>query len=451
VFRFLVRHRTTITLLGVFVLFFGLWSYRDLPRENFPEIKIPIIMVSTPYVGVSPADVEALITTKLESELASLTDVRKMTSSSSEGFSLVAIEFEPEVDLTEALQKVRDRVNRARTKLPEDAEEPTVQEVSFSNFPILLVTLTGPDEVKLKKIAENLEDVLTRVPGVLGVDIAGGRKRQVRVQVDPDRLGHYGLSLNDVIGAIGSENVNIPGGTVTVGEGSFLLRTPSEVLDPRELERVALKRIGDRPVFLTDVARVVDGFEERQTVSRMTGESSVTLAVKKRTGANVLQMAQGVKAAVLAESARWPAGVEHHILSDQSEDIEIMVADLENNIIAALLLVVGIVLLAMGPRPAFFVALSIPLSMAATFVSLGTLGYTLNTVVLFSLVLALGMLVDNAIVVVENIYRHLEMGKTSVEAAIDGVEEVFWPVTGSTLTTVAAFLPLIWWTRCSGR
>lgn len=449
--RFFVRHRTTVTIIGLFVLLFGLWSYRTLPRENFPEIKIPIVLVTTPYVGVSPSDVEALITNKIEAELASLSDLRNLTSSSAEGFSLVAVEFEPEVDLTEALQKVRDRVNKARPKLPEDAEEPSVQEVSFSNFPIMLVTLTGPDEVQLKAVAEDLEDVLGRVSGVLGVDISGGRDRMIRVQVDPGRLGHYGLSLNDVTGAIGNENINIPGGTVTVGDGTFLLRTPSEILDPRQLERVALKRVGDRPVFLADVARVVDGFEDRQTWSRLSAQPSVTLAVKKRTGANVLEMADGVRAAVAAEATTWPEGVGFEILSDQSEDIEIMVADLENNIIAAVLLVVGIVLLVMGARPAMFVALSIPLSMAGTFIALGGFDYSLNTVVLFSLVLALGMMVDNAIVVVENIYRHLEMGKTSVEAAIDGTNEVFWPVTGSTATTVVAFLPLIWWTGVMGQ
>lgn len=450
--RFLVHHATTVVILALSMLLFGYVSYASLPRENTPDIKIPIVLVSTPYIGVSPADVEGLVTIKLEAELASLTDVKKMTSSSAEGLSIIAIEFEPEVDIDDALQKVRDRVSRAAPKIPEDAEDPIVQEINFSNFPILLVTLSGgADEVGLKQIAERLQDKLKRVGGVLDAELTGGRERQLRVQVDPARLAYYGLSLDDVMGAVASENVNIPGGTITSGRGTFLVRTPTEFTTAAQIERIAVKRVGDRPVMLSDVGRVLDDFEDRATYSRMDGTPSVTLAVKKRTGANILAVASEVKALVAAEAAGWPAGVHHAVLSDQSTDIELMVSDLENNIIASLILVVLVVLVFMGLRSAFFVSLTIPLSMLGSFLVLDALDFTLNTVVLFSLVLALGMLVDNGIVVIENIYRHYEMGKDRMRAAIEGTEEVFWPVLGSTATTVAAFFPLVFWSGILGQ
>lgn len=450
--RYAIRHPTTIVVLTLLTFIFGLVSYRALPRENFPDVKIPVVLVTTPYIGVSPSDVEALITTKIESELASLTDMKRLASSSAEGISIVSIEFEPEVDIQDALQKVRDRVARAKPKLPEDAEDPTVQEISFSNFPIMLVTLSGAvDESVLKRTAEDLDDELTRVPGVLDVDVSGGRNRQIRVQVNPERLASYGLSMDDVLGAIATENINIPGGTITEGRGTFLVRTPSEILDPRALERIALKRVGDRPVFVTDVAQVVDDFEDRLTYSRKNGLSSVTLAVKKRSGANILEVAGGVKAMVAERAATFPAGVSYEILADASEDIELMVADLENNIASALVLVIGCVVLLMGLRAATFVAMSIPMSMFGTYIVLDALDYSLNTIVLFTLVLALGILVDNAIVVVENIYRHLELGKDRMQAALDGTHEVLWPVVGATATAVLGFFPLIFWKGVMGQ
>lgn len=446
-------HAATTVFLAIFCVFvFGWSSYQGLPRESAPDIDIPVVVVSTPYIGVSPEDIEGLVTIPIENELASLTDVKRMNSSSAEGVSIVSIEFEPEVNISDALQKVRDRVQKAKPKLPADAEEPSVSEISFSDIPILLVTLAGGvDEQQLKRLAEDLEDDVGRIPGVLEADVTGGRKRQIQVLVYPERLAAYGLSLDDVSNAISGENVNIPGGNLTVGSGTFLLRTPGEFDHPRQLESVAVKRVGDIPVFLTDVARVVDDFEDRTTYSRMGGEPSVTLSVKKRSGANILAVADAVKALVEDRSQTWPAGVTFQVLGDQSRDIEQMVAELQNNIITALLLVVGVIFLFMGVRNSMFVAVSIPLSMFMAFLVIGVVGFTLNMVVLFSLILALGMLVDNAIVVVENIYRHVEMGKAPMVAAVDGTNEVAIAVAASTATTVAAFLPLAFWTGIMGQ
>lgn len=451
--RFIVHHATTVILAVLCVFVFGLSSYLSLPRESQPDIDIPVVIVTTPYVGASPEDLEGLVTIPLENELASLTDVKSMKSSSAEGVSVVSIEFEPEVDIDSALQKVRDRVSRARSDLPSDVEEPTVSEISFSDIPVLLVNLSGEDvdEQDLKKLAEDLEDEIKRIPGVLEAEVTGGREREIHVDVDPARLSYYALALYDVTDAIKAENVNIPGGEITTGRATFLLRTPGEFTEPKQVAQVAVKRVGDRPVFVRDLATVRDTFEDRKTYSRMDGRPSVTVSVKKRSGSNILEVAENVKALVASKAETWPAGVHYRITGDQSENIEDMVIELQNNIITALILVVGVLLLFMGVRNSLFVGLAIPLSMLLSFLVLDGLGFTLNMVVLFSLILALGMLVDNGIVVVENIYRHVEMGKDLTTASIDGTEEVAIAVLASTATTIAAFFPMVFWTGIMGQ
>lgn len=447
----LVDHATTIFLAVVCLFVAGLLAYIDLPRESNPDITIPVVLVSTPYVGVSPEDIEGLITIPLENELAGLRDVKVMKSTSAEGVSIVSIEFEPDVVIEDALQKVRDGVAKAKPKLPEDAEDPSVQEISFSDIPIVLVTIAGDvDEAVLKELADRMEESATRIPGVLDANVTGGVEREISVEVYPERLAHYGLALYDITGAISDENVNIPGGTVSTGDSNVLLRVPGEFTSVEQIENVAVKRVGDRPVFVRDLARVVDGTAERKTFSRMNGRPSVTLSVTKRAGANILEVAQAVKDLAAEQSKGWPDGVSFRVLGDQSEGIEISVTDLQNNIITALILVVGVIVFFMGVRNSLFVAISIPLSMLGSFLVLSVLGFTLNMVVLFSLMIALGMLVDNAIVVVENVYRHNELGREPREAAIRGTEEVAIPVAASTATTVAAFLPMVFWPGIMG-
>lgn len=448
----LVHRRALVYLLVACIILFGSITYLGLPREAQPDVKIPVVMVSTPYVGVSPEDVESLVTVPLETELAGLKNLKKLSSTSAEGVSIVTLEFEPEVVIEEALQRVRDRVSRARSKLPGDLEESDVREISFSDMPVLIVSIAGPiDEQDLKLLGEKLEDDVSRLPGVLEARLSGGRKRQIRVYVDGTRLAHYGLSLDDVQGAIANENVNIPGGEVVTGSASFLIRVPGEVQVAEDLEAIAIKRVGDRPVFIRDVGRVVDGFEDRSTYARMNGNPAVSLSVTKRTGQNILQIADAVKAITAEHAGRWPEGVSYRILGDQSKFVADMVSDLENNIISALILVVGVIMFVLGVRNSLFVALTIPLSMLISFAVISALGMTLNMMVLFALILALGMLVDNGIVLVENIYRHAEEGEDIVTASINGTREVAMAVTASTLTTVAAFFPLLFWSGIMGQ
>ncbi len=448
----IVRNRATVYLLVACAFIFGGITYASLPREAQPDVKIPVVLVTTPYIGVAPADIESLVTVPLETELAGLKGVKKMSSTSAEGASIISLEFEPDVVIEDALQRTRDRVSRARSKLPEDAEDTSIREISFSDFPVLIVTLAGPvDEQQLKSLGEKLEDEVSRVPGVLEAKLSGGQKRQLQVLVDAARSNHYRLALGDVVGAVAAENVNIPGGELKTGSASVLIRVPGEVGLASELESVAIKRVGDRPVFVRDVARVVDGFEDRQTYARMSGRPAVSLSVTKRIGANVLEVASAVKAVVRTQAAGWPKGVTYRVLGDQSKFVGDMVSDLENNIVSALILVVGVILLFLGLRNSLFVAITIPLSMLISFIVIWAFGMTLNMIVLFSLILALGMLVDNGIVLVENIYRHAEEGEDIVTASINGTREVAIAVAASTLTTVAAFLPLAFWDGIMGQ
>ncbi len=448
----LIRFRAPVLLVVLCIFAMGLFNYVNLPRESFPEIDIPTVMVTTPYVGVAPEDIESLVTVPLENELSGLTDLKKMSSTSAEGVSLIMLEFEPEVTIEDKLQRVRDRVSRASNKLPEDAEDTEVQEISFDRFPIMIVALSGPvDEEVLKELGEKLEDEVNRIDGVLEAELSGGQTRQIRVQVDPLRLTHYKLSLNDVIGAIASENVNIPGGDVKAGDANFLVRVPGDFETAPEIEKVAIKRIGDRPVFVGDIATVVDGFEDRSSYSRVNGHSAVTLAVSKRAGSNILEIADEVKRLTAEAEKTWPEGVTARIVGDQSRDIRMMVSELENNVITALILVVSVIVFFMGARNSFFVAFAIPLSMLLGIIAISAFGMTLNMIVLFSLILGLGMLVDNAIVLVENIYRHVEAGKSLRLASIVGTKEIAMAVAASTATTVAAFLPLVFWTGIMGQ
>ncbi len=448
----ILRNWVAVLLMVVCVTIVGLATYLALPRESFPDVDVPVVLVTTPYIGVAPEDVESLITIPIENELSDLNDVKKMGSTSAEGVSIISLEFEPEVVIEDALQRVRDRVNRARSDLPEDAEDTDIREVSFSDVPIMIVTIFGDtDEEELKRLGERLEEEAGRIDGVLEAVLTGGRTRQIRVQVDPNRLSHYGFGLGDVTSAIQDENVNIPGGDVAAGDANFLVRVPGEFEDPQELEGVAIKRAGGRPVFIRDVARVVDGFEDRESYARVNGQPAVTVAIKKRSGANILEIADSVKALVAEHAATWPEGVEWRVVGDQSGDIADMVSELQNGVILALVLVVLVILFFMGARNSLFVAFAIPLSMLMAIVFIGIFGMTLNMMVLFSLILGLGMLVDNGIVIVENIYRHVEEGKSLFNASVTGVGEVGWAVAASTATTVAAFAPMIFWPGIMGQ
>ena len=441
-----VANRVSMASLIAIVALIGGLSYRSIPKEASPEITIPMISITTVYPGVSPKDMETLVTRVLEDELNQVPEIVELTSTSDMGISSVTAEFDADMDMDAALQKVRDRVDLARPELPADAEDPSVAEFNMADFPIMQVNIAGEyGLVRLKELAEAVQDRLEQIPSILEVRLSGGLERVVRVDVDLSRLKFYNLAFDDVIDAIRSENVTIPGGSIEVGALDFLVRVDGEFDDTGIIEDIVVLMKNGRPIYVRDVATVDFGFEDRRSYARLDGAPVVTLDIIKRSGRNIIETADAVKAMIATMAPTFPPTTNVKITSDQSDQIRTMVSSLENNIISGLILVVAVLLFFLGVRNASFVGLSIPLSMLLSFIVMKGLGITLNMVVLFSLILALGMLVDNAIVVVENIYRHLEAGFDRFEAARRGAGEVALPVITSTLTTVGAFLPLLFW------
>lgn len=441
-----IAHKTSVFVLLFIVVVGGLVAYSQLPVESFPQIKQPVVIVAAPYLGVAPSDMETLIAKPIEDRIAEITKVKKLTSSSVEGYTNVIVEFEPDIDIDDAVRKVREKVDLAKQDLPNDLEEPLVQEINFENIPIMLVSIVGNQSlVRLKEIAENIQDKVDQVPGILDVDIVGGLENEVKVNLNPARLQYYGLGVEDVLDAIREENITIPGGTMKSSNLKWTVRIPGEFDTINELTEIVVKAKNNYPIYMRDVAEVLFGYKEQENYSRLDGRPSVTLSILKRSGENIIAISDAVKNILEIESKNFPGGTQYVILADQSKEIRSMVSDLENNIIAGLILVFAILYFFMGPRTGLIVGVAIPLSMLISFVVLSMLGYTLNMIVLFSLILALGMLVDNAVVIVENIYRHHDEGKGLLQSAKEATQEVGMPVITSTITTLFAFLPMIFW------
>ena len=447
-----LKRQVTVLTLMVFILIAGIYCYITLPRENFPDITIPYVFVTTTYEGVAPEDMEELISIPIERKLKGISDVEEIRSTSAEGISTVAVKFLPSVDIDDALQKVRDKVDLAKKDLPGDLpDDPVLQEVNFSDLPVIRVVLSGPFSLRrLQKFAEDMEDRLESIPGVLDASLSGGLEREIHVEFDLDRVGAYRVPFSSLINAVSKSNVNMPGGSMDIGQAKYLVRVPEDFQDPAEIfSIVAFVRDG-KPVYLRDVAFIRDSHKDPLTRSRINGVKSVTLAIQKRSGDNIVEVTDQVKAIVGEMKLLLPPTLKIDLTSDMSNDVRLMVADLENNILSGLILVVAVILLFIGGRSAIFVALAIPYSMFITFILLAAFDVTLNMVVLFSLILALGMLVDNGIVIVENIYRHIQQGMSRKEAALTGANQVAWPVITSTATTLGAFMPMLFWPGIMG-
>ncbi|MBN1276127.1 MAG: efflux RND transporter permease subunit [Deltaproteobacteria bacterium] len=447
-----VKKSTAVVVLTVCIIIAGITSYYSMPRESAPDIPIPYVFISTVYPGVAPLDIEQSITIPIEKKLKGLEGVKNITSSSVEGASSIVIEFITGTDIDEVVTKTKDKVDMAKGELPSDLEDdPVVSEVNISEMPILVLSMSGTvGLVRIKDLAEDLSDEIEAVPGVLEAEITGGLEREIRVEPDPSRLAYYGLSIVELQAVIANENRNTSGGGIRMGDGRFQLRVPGEFETPDEIYGLVVGTHEGHPVYLKDVAKVVDGFKEETGRSRLNGKPAVNIQVKKRTGENILEIVDKVDEIIENQSRHWPAGTEITKLMNEAKDVRMLVEDLENNIITGLLLVIFVLFFAMGMRNAILVSMAIPFSMFLSFIVLYALGITLNMVVLFSLTLALGMLVDNAIVIVENIFRYMEQGVPKIQAAVRATQEVAMPVAASTLTTVAAFFPLLFWPGIMG-
>ncbi len=464
-----IDYRTSIVVLTVILSIGGLISYGTIPKESFPSIEFPNIIVTTVYPGASPDDIESLITQHVEREIQSVNGIKEIRSTSTEGVSSIVVEFNPDVSIEDALQKVRDKVDLAKPDLPTDAEEPIVSEIDLQELPIMNINLAADYPLtRLKEVADDLADEIESIPAILDVTTVGALEREVQVNVDLTRLQGYNLTFDDIVAALQSENINLPGGSVDVDRVNYLVRVNGEFERPSDIDNIVVDTPDGRPVYVRDLADIDFGFKDRATYSRLKvlqledefgnltpleGRATetlpvISLGVKKRSGDNILDAAKEVEATLAAFPL--PSGTRYEITGDQSEAVQVMVKDLENNIISGLLFVVAVLLFFLGVRNSFLVGIAIPLSMFIAFILLQTLGYTLNFVILFSLIIALGMLVDNAVVIVENIYRFRESGYSRFEAAKQGTAEVAMPVVASTATTVAAFAPMLFWPGIMG-
>lgn len=440
-----VNNKVTIYILALIIIIAGIFSYVTIPKEAAPSITIPYVFVSTLYFGVSPQDMENLVTQEIEKEVKSINDVKEISSISQESFSSVVIEFNPDVKIEDALQKVRDKVSVAKTNMPTDIEEPVITEVNFSELPMLYVNLSGNVGLaKLKEVGDNLSDKIEGISGVLSAEVTGGLEREVKINVDADRLKYYNLGFTDIINTINSENQNVPGGSVDIGESGYLVRVPGEFEDPENLQDLIVKSDDEQPIYVRDVAEVIYGYKDRTSYSRQNGKEAVTLVIKKASGENIINIANEIKAILEKEQETLPEGITVSYSGDESTNIKRTVHELENGVITGMILVCLLLLAAMGLKNALLVATSIPMSFFISFIILGAFGITMNMIVLFSLILVLGIIVDDAIVVTENIFRLQEKeGYNPHDAAIEGPREVQFPVTIATLTIICSFAPLL--------
>lgn len=447
-----VEQRITVCVLTVLIVLAGAYCYATMPREAAPEVVIPHVFVNTNYEGVSPEDMETSVTRQIEDKLRGIDGVKKIKSVSDEGNSSIDVEFITGVDIDVALQKVKDKIDEAKRDLPNDLkDDPIADDVNFSEMPILTFSLSGSAGLKtLRDIADNLQDLIEGVPGVLEVQISGGLEREIQIEIIPEKMTLYAVSPIEVQNIVAAENSNVSGGSIRMNDGRYRLRVEGEFKTVTDAENIVVATRNGQPIYLRDIATIRDGFKDQESLSRLDGEDAVKLEVKKRSGENIIEVADRVQATIEKDKPNWPAGTRITLLENKADEIFDMLQDLENNIISGFLLVLVVVMVAMGFRNAMLVSISIPLSMLLGFIVLKAIGVSLNMVVLFSLTLALGMLVDNAIVIIENIYRFMQEGVPCREATKAATSEVAYPIIGSALTTIAAFTPLLWWDGVMG-
>jgi multidrug efflux pump len=443
-----VNNQTSVVILVLIITALGILGYRTMPKESFPEIVIPTVYVGTAYPGNSPVDMENLITRPIEKELKSINNIKNIKSTSVQDFSSIVIEFNPGVEISKAIQDVKDAVDKSKSELPTDLDtDPDVIEINTSDFPIMNVNLSGNyTEEELKRFGEFLEDEIEKLPEISKAELRGTVEREIRIDADIFKMEAMGVSFSDISDAVSQENVTISGGNLLTGDFRKALRITGEFQSPYELNDIIVKTEENKIVYLSDVAEVNDTYKERVSYARSNKLPVVTVNVVKRSGENLLDASDKIKNIIeKAQRERFPEDLEVSITNDQSKITRSQVNDLENSIISGVILVVLVLMFFLGFRNALFVGIAIPLSMFISFLILNAFGITLNLMVLFALILALGMLVDNGIVVVENIYRLMQEGKTPIRAAKEGVGEVAWPIITSTATTLAAFMPLAFW------
>ena len=436
----------TILLMLVLILITGTISYLTIPKEAQPDITVPYVYVSMHHEGISPEDSERLLIRPMEQELRGLDGLKEMNATAYEGGGNLILEFEAGMDIDPVLNDVREKVDIAKADLPEETDEPIVSEINLALQPVIVVSLSGNiPERQLLRLARDLRDDLEGISEVLEVEIGGDREEVVELVIDPRLVEMYNLSLAEVASATRRNNVLIAAGNLDNGSGRIPVKVPGLFETPQDLLDLPIKTVGDTVIRASDIATIRPTFKDPNGYSRLNGKPALTLYVKKRVGENVIATIEKVRATVAAKQQSWPEGVHVEFSQDQSDDIKMMLTDLQNNVLSAIVLVMVVCVAALGIRSGLLVGLAIPGSFLAGMLTLNIMGLTVNIVVLFSLILAVGMLVDGAIVVVELADRKMNEGLPRTKAYLVAAQRMAMPIISSTATTLAAFLPLLFW------
>ena len=434
----------------------GIFSYTGLPKEGEPDIEIPALFISVVFPGISAADSETLLIRPIETELADIDGLKKMTATAAENYAGVAIEFEFGWDKAKTMADVRDAMNSAEGFFPEGAEKYSINELNFSEFPIIIVNLTGDvPERTMTRVAKKLQEEIEAMDAVLETVISGDREEMVEVVIDPLRLESYNVTAGELINVVQNNNQLIAAGEVDSNQGTFSVKIPSSFNEAEDIYNLPVKTNGDRIITLGDLAEIKLTFVDRSGTARFNGKNTVALQVVKRKGFNLIGTAKEVRLLVEKESQSWPpnlkAAVDVGTSNDQSRVVDSMVRQLEGSVLTAIALVMIVVLTSLGTRAALLVGFSIPTSFLLCFVLLGLMGVTISNIVMFGLILAVGMLVDGAIVVVEYADKRISQGTGPMTAYVEAAKRMFWPVVSSTATTLCAFLPMLFWPGVPGQ
>ena len=441
-----IDNRTSIYVLTIIITMLGVLSYINIPKEQIPEIIIPTIIVNTPYPGTSPEDMENLVTRPIEKETKALADVKKITSKSVQDFSMIVVEFNPGIEVSEAKQRVRDAVDKAKTNLPTDLpKEPDIMQVDLSEIPIMYINISGDyDLQRLKKYADDTKDRIETLKEITRVDIVGALDREIQVDADMYKLQAASVTFSDLERAIASENVTVSAGTISTFGSKRTIRVAGQFKSPEEIKNIMIKSGSGAIVYIKDIAEVKDSFKEQESFSRINGKNVITLNVIKKSGENLLNASDEIKAILADMKANsFPPDLSVSLTGEQSRFTRSTLEELINTAIISFILVTLILMFFMGFNNAFFVGLSVPLSMFVAFLILPELGFTMNMIVMFSFIFALGIIVDDAIVVIENTHRTHRTDTNIVTAAKHAAGEVFLPILSGTLTTLAPFSRLL--------